>query len=274
MARCTPKCEKTVQAFLCRNLNVKSATLPNATSSRRIRLQDDLVTGLNFSVRERFVPGTTLKASIAIVELIREGLGVFKMKSRSNTKTTSFSGSAAIEERSGISCPTTDIPTRLIVEEGRECAGALGQKLRVSPSGSDLALSNDVDPRPSLAACEEVYVGPMRSHYNVLFFTVKTSILKHGRWSDEQNVRETKRGRRGRKCFQSIEAEKTAFTRRHSPRPLSAISTSPSARPFFDGLGKELHHSWSSYSDLASGLPLVGLAGLLSFSDFFRLLEV
>ncbi|KAI3668819.1 hypothetical protein L1987_88159 [Smallanthus sonchifolius] len=33
-----------VQALLCRNLNVKSATLPNATSSRRIRLQDDLVT--------------------------------------------------------------------------------------------------------------------------------------------------------------------------------------------------------------------------------------
>ncbi|KAK1401547.1 hypothetical protein POM88_001152 [Heracleum sosnowskyi] len=43
MARCAPKCKKTVQAFLCRNLNVKSATLPNATSSRRIRLQDDLV---------------------------------------------------------------------------------------------------------------------------------------------------------------------------------------------------------------------------------------
>ncbi|CAH1453195.1 unnamed protein product [Lactuca virosa] len=39
-----PKCEKTVEALLCRNLNVKSATLPNATSSRRIRLQDDLVT--------------------------------------------------------------------------------------------------------------------------------------------------------------------------------------------------------------------------------------
>ncbi|MFS8025712.1 ATP synthase protein MI25 [Helianthus anomalus] len=43
MARSAPKCEKTVQALLCRNLNVKSATLPNATSSRRIRLQDDLV---------------------------------------------------------------------------------------------------------------------------------------------------------------------------------------------------------------------------------------
>ncbi|KAL0294309.1 UNVERIFIED_CONTAM: ATP synthase protein MI25 [Sesamum calycinum] len=50
MARCAPKCEKTVQAFLCRNLNVKSATLPNATSSRRIRLQDDLVTGFHFNL--------------------------------------------------------------------------------------------------------------------------------------------------------------------------------------------------------------------------------
>ncbi|KAG6383877.1 hypothetical protein SASPL_155513 (mitochondrion) [Salvia splendens] len=77
MARCAPKCEKTVQAFLCRNLNVKSATLPNATSSRRIRLQDDLVTAFHLSVSERFVPGSTLKVSI--VELIREGLGVLKM---------------------------------------------------------------------------------------------------------------------------------------------------------------------------------------------------
>lgn len=77
MARCAPKCEKTVQAFLCRNLNVKSATLPNATSSRRIRLQDDLVTAFYLSVSERFVPGSTLKVSI--VELIQEGLGVLKM---------------------------------------------------------------------------------------------------------------------------------------------------------------------------------------------------
>ncbi|KAH7511457.1 hypothetical protein FEM48_ZijujUnG0014500 [Ziziphus jujuba var. spinosa] len=77
MARCAPKCEKTVQALLCRNLNVKSATLPNAISSRRIRLQDDLVTGFHFSVSERFVPGCTLKASI--VELIREGLVVLRM---------------------------------------------------------------------------------------------------------------------------------------------------------------------------------------------------
>nr|YP_010438260.1 ATP synthase F0 subunit 4 [Pyrus communis]UTB64767.1 ATP synthase F0 subunit 4 [Pyrus communis] len=77
IARCAPKCEKTVQALLCRNLNVKPATLPNAISSRRIRLQDDLVTGFHFSVSERFVPGCTLKASI--VELIREGLVVLRM---------------------------------------------------------------------------------------------------------------------------------------------------------------------------------------------------
>uniref|UniRef100_A0A7N2N3J7 ATP synthase protein MI25 n=1 Tax=Quercus lobata TaxID=97700 RepID=A0A7N2N3J7_QUELO len=71
MARCAPKCKKTVQDLLCRNPNVKSTTLPNATSSRRIRLQDDLVTGFHFSVNKRFVPGCTLKASI--VELIQEG---------------------------------------------------------------------------------------------------------------------------------------------------------------------------------------------------------
>nr|YP_008802514.1 ATPase subunit 4 [Asclepias syriaca]AGZ63048.1 ATPase subunit 4 [Asclepias syriaca] len=76
MARCAPKCEKTVQALLCRNLNVKLATLLNATSSRRIRLQDDLVTGFHFSVSERFEPGCMLKASI--VELIREGLVVLR----------------------------------------------------------------------------------------------------------------------------------------------------------------------------------------------------
>ncbi|KAI3732749.1 hypothetical protein L1987_63957 [Smallanthus sonchifolius] len=76
MARSAPKCEKTVQALLCRNLNVKSATLPNATSSRRIHLQDDLVTGFHFSVSERFIPGSTLKASI--VELIMEGLVVLR----------------------------------------------------------------------------------------------------------------------------------------------------------------------------------------------------
>lgn len=75
-ARCAPKCEKTVQALLCRNLNVQSETLLNAISSRRIRLQDDIVTGFHFGVSERFVPGCTLKASL--IELIREGLVSFK----------------------------------------------------------------------------------------------------------------------------------------------------------------------------------------------------
>nr|ULQ70076.1 ATPase subunit 4 [Xyris pauciflora] len=75
-ARSTPQCEKTVQALLCRNLNVKSATLNNATSSRRRSLQDDIVTGFHFSVSERKVPGSTFKASI--VELIREGLVVLR----------------------------------------------------------------------------------------------------------------------------------------------------------------------------------------------------
>ena len=75
-ARCAPKCEKTLQALLCRNLNVKSATLLNATSSRRIRLQDDIVTGFHFSVSERFVSGSTFKAST--IDLIREGLIVLR----------------------------------------------------------------------------------------------------------------------------------------------------------------------------------------------------
>ncbi|GJV81675.1 cytochrome c biogenesis C [Tanacetum coccineum] len=56
MARSAPKCEKTVQALLCRNLNVKSATLPNATSSRRIRLQDDLVTAMAIHLSLRVAP--------------------------------------------------------------------------------------------------------------------------------------------------------------------------------------------------------------------------
>ena len=77
MARCAPKCEKTVQALLCRNLNVKLATLLNAISSRRIRLQDDLVTKFHFGVRARFSPRCILKASI--VELIRESLVVLRM---------------------------------------------------------------------------------------------------------------------------------------------------------------------------------------------------
>ncbi|KAM0931983.1 putative ATP synthase, F0 complex, subunit B/MI25 [Dioscorea sansibarensis] len=75
-ARCAPKCEKTVQALLCRNLNVKSATLLNATLPVASVFRDDIVTGFHFSVSERFVPGCTLKASI--VELIREGLVVLR----------------------------------------------------------------------------------------------------------------------------------------------------------------------------------------------------
>ncbi|KAJ8420394.1 hypothetical protein Cgig2_012983 [Carnegiea gigantea] len=59
MARYAPKCEKTVQALLCQNLNVKSAKLPNATSSCHTRLQDDLVTGFHFLVSERFVTEST-----------------------------------------------------------------------------------------------------------------------------------------------------------------------------------------------------------------------
>ena len=35
MARCTPKCEKTMQALLCRNLNVKLATLVVSTGCFR-----------------------------------------------------------------------------------------------------------------------------------------------------------------------------------------------------------------------------------------------
>ncbi|KAK7299015.1 hypothetical protein VNO77_46175 [Canavalia gladiata] len=76
MARCAPKCEKTVQALLCRNLNVKSATLPNATSSRRIRLQDDLGTKFHLLVRRRFCPLCISKAEK--IELIRESLVVLR----------------------------------------------------------------------------------------------------------------------------------------------------------------------------------------------------
>lgn len=77
MERCAPKCEKTVQALLCRNLNVKSATLPNATSSRRIRLQDDLGTKFHLLVRRRFSPLCISKAEK--IELIRDSLVVLRM---------------------------------------------------------------------------------------------------------------------------------------------------------------------------------------------------
>ncbi|KAH0644975.1 hypothetical protein KY284_032859 [Solanum tuberosum] len=70
MARCAPKCEKTVQALLCRNLNVKSATLPNATSSHHIRLQDDIAINMHVLVGKRFFPRCSSKAER--VEFIRE----------------------------------------------------------------------------------------------------------------------------------------------------------------------------------------------------------
>nr|QJH91696.1 ATP synthase F0 subunit beta [Abies sibirica] len=75
-ARCAPKCERTVQAVSCRNLNVESATPPNAISSRRIRLRDDIVTGFHFSVSDQFVPCTTDTKKAFLVEPIREGLVV------------------------------------------------------------------------------------------------------------------------------------------------------------------------------------------------------
>lgn len=76
MARCTPKCEKTVQALLCRNLNVKLATLLNATSSRRIRLQDDLVTKFYRLVQAGHSPFCMLNAKK--IDLIRESLVVLR----------------------------------------------------------------------------------------------------------------------------------------------------------------------------------------------------
>lgn len=77
MARCAPKCEKTVQALLCRNLNVKLATLLNAISSRRIRLQDDIAIKMHVLVGKRFCPRCSSKAER--VEFIRESLVVLRM---------------------------------------------------------------------------------------------------------------------------------------------------------------------------------------------------
>nr|QXE44310.1 ATP synthase subunit 4 [Taiwania cryptomerioides] len=71
-AHCAPKCERTVQAVSCRNPNVESATPPNAISSRRIRLRNDIVTGFHSPVIEKFVPDAKKAFS---VEPIREGLG-------------------------------------------------------------------------------------------------------------------------------------------------------------------------------------------------------
>lgn len=77
MARCAPKCEKTVQALLCRNLNVKLATLSNAISSRRIRLQDDLGTKFRILIGRRFCPTCITKAEK--IELIQDSLVVLRM---------------------------------------------------------------------------------------------------------------------------------------------------------------------------------------------------
>ncbi|KAK4273582.1 hypothetical protein QN277_021957 [Acacia crassicarpa] len=76
MARCAPKCEK-LQALLCRNLNVKSATLPNATSSRCIHLQDDLGTKFRILIVRRFCPTCITKAEK--IELIQDSLVVLRM---------------------------------------------------------------------------------------------------------------------------------------------------------------------------------------------------
>lgn len=73
MARCAPKCERTVQAVSCRNLNVESATPPNAISSRRIRLRNDIVTGFHSSVIEKFVDAPYTHPAFP-VEPIRENI--------------------------------------------------------------------------------------------------------------------------------------------------------------------------------------------------------
>nr|UWI54103.1 ATPase subunit 4 [Thuja sutchuenensis] len=73
-ARCAPKCERTVQAVSCRNPNVESATPPNAISSRRIRLRNDIVTGFHSSVIEKFVDAPTIYNSAFPVEPIRENI--------------------------------------------------------------------------------------------------------------------------------------------------------------------------------------------------------
>ena len=62
IARCAPKCEKTVQALLCRNLNVKSATLPNEKQILVIR---------------KVEPDTFLKERMTLngrIQAIQEGL--------------------------------------------------------------------------------------------------------------------------------------------------------------------------------------------------------
>nr|BDG69822.1 ATPase subunit 4 [Cunninghamia lanceolata var. konishii] len=75
-ARCAPKCERTVQAVSCRNPNVESATPPNAISSRRIRLRNDIVTGFHSPVIEKFVIPDAKKAFP--VEPIRQDIAALE----------------------------------------------------------------------------------------------------------------------------------------------------------------------------------------------------
>lgn len=73
-ARCAPKCERTVQAVSCRNPNVESATPPNAISSRRIRLRNNIVTGFHSPLIHKFAAGGPDAKKAFPVEPIREGL--------------------------------------------------------------------------------------------------------------------------------------------------------------------------------------------------------
>ena len=77
-ARCAPKCERTVQAVSCRNPNVESATPPNAISSRRIRLRNDIVTGFHSSVIEKFVDAPYTHPAFP-VEPIRENMAFLQL---------------------------------------------------------------------------------------------------------------------------------------------------------------------------------------------------
>lgn len=75
MERLGPTCEKTLNALCSRNLQVKSATIQQATLYRRSLLKDDLVKGFH-SLVSSSVPCTTA--------LVREGLEV--LRSAQNTQ--------------------------------------------------------------------------------------------------------------------------------------------------------------------------------------------
>ena len=76
IARCAPKCEKTVQALLCRNLSLKLATLLHASDSHRSGLQDDL--GARFqrdlSLRFRLFAAVPFFSDLVLRPLVRESL--------------------------------------------------------------------------------------------------------------------------------------------------------------------------------------------------------